>query len=116
MKITKGYALKLIWDGLKNKQIFLADAGFSLLVLSKPLLLLAALLMVAMSWLNIIGFQAGSAPFVWGLFLLLAQLGYLALGVALGGLDKQRMMYVTLLGLVGYRANAWVRTKRSCER
>ena len=125
MKITKGYALDLIREGITKKQIFLIDAGCSLLVMSKPLLIAINMLMIGLATLNVLLFKAGGIVLAWALSLFFGFSVYLASGVMVAGVDRNRlfylvstpvylgwMLYVSLLGLVGYRSSAWVRTKR----
>lgn len=126
MKISKGFASKLILEGLKRRRFFLADTGISLLVLSKPLLLLVTLIMLALTFFNDFFFQSGQAILFWSLALLSAQIVYLCLGIIVGGIDSRKMkfllktplyvawmLFVIILGVVGYKADSWVRTKRS---
>jgi hypothetical protein len=126
MKITKSFAFQLMREGIEKKRLFLIDAGYSLLVLSKPLLIGINLLMFGVTILNLALFQASSTVLVWALVLLVGFGFYIALGVGVGGVEGRRlkyllvtpaylgwMFYITTLGLVGYRSNLWVRTRRS---
>ena len=127
MGASKAHAVKLMLAGLTKGDPALFDAGFSLLVLSKPLLLLLSLLAAAGATLYAAsGGIRGSFYAVWALSLLLAQLVYFATGVLMGGVSARRVVYLLLspvflawliftsaLGLVGYRGDLWLRTKRA---
>jgi 1,2-diacylglycerol 3-beta-glucosyltransferase len=125
MKITRGYAVRLIGEGMARKRPVLADIGASLLVMSKPVLIVVNLLMIGLAALNMFYFQHGGSQLVWALGLLAGMFVYLGLGAVAGGLDGRRlkrliktpvylcwMLYVSLLGFIGYGSSTWVRTKR----
>jgi 1,2-diacylglycerol 3-beta-glucosyltransferase len=126
MKMTKGFAFKLIMEGIYKRNLFLADTGLSLLVLSKPFLFLLTFLMGFIALFNSFFFQSVQVISYWALGLCAAQFVYIFLGIILGGLDSHKikflvkspfyfgwMIFIVILGMFGYRANSWVRTKRS---
>jgi cellulose synthase/poly-beta-1,6-N-acetylglucosamine synthase-like glycosyltransferase len=126
LKITKGYGFKLVAEGMSKRKFFLADTGISLLVLSKPLLILISLAMGALSLFNVLLFQSGQLVLIWAVVLFGAQFVYLMLGVCHKGFKGQKLRFllqaplylgwlafVSVLGLAGYKADLWVRTKRS---
>jgi hypothetical protein len=124
---SKTQALKLIWEGIIHGRGMLADAGWTLLVLSRPLVLLELFIAVILGLFSV-WFLPG--PFSMellaaGLILLLAQLFYFGLGVALLGVYVRRMklllsypvtvgrlIVISLLGVFGVRGNIWARTPR----
>lgn len=124
--LSKGYAIRLMWQGIKERRFDLVDAGFSFFVLSKPLLLLGSLVAVTMSAGVSFSGAAGSVWFIWAATLLAAQLLYLLVGIVMGGLTIRNLqlllqtplmilwfIYVTLLGLAGHKKNQWLRTERT---
>jgi cellulose synthase/poly-beta-1,6-N-acetylglucosamine synthase-like glycosyltransferase len=127
MAVSKGYALRLIFGGLLKKDAALVDTGFSLLILSKPLLLLLSVLSAAGS-LIYLSAGAGGGHFYagWSISLLLAQAAYLLTGVFMERLDSRRIVYLLIspliimwlfliaaLGLFGYKEGLWLRTRRA---
>lgn len=119
--LTKGRALNLIVTGVNRRNLALADLGLSLITGSKPLLLVANITFIFLSYL--IGSQL---LFCWASSLLLAQVLYIGLGIVLNGVTMQKMArlflspfylawlcMVSLLGVAGFRKNKWVRTARS---
>lgn len=119
--LTKGRAFKLIASGIKQFNIALSDLGVSLIVGSRPLLLVANILLLALS------FADGSQILLWwSCSVLFAQVLYICLGIVMNGISCQKMMrlffspiylgwlcMVSLLGVFGFRKNQWVRTTRS---
>ena len=124
---SKNHALKLIWAGLVKRNWLLADAGWTFLVLSRPLVLLE--LFIAMI-LAILCFQLWPGLLSnWllriGLALILIQGLYWGMGIVLFGISSRRMklllgtpilvlrlMAISLLGLIGVNKNIWARTPR----
>ena len=119
--LTKGRAFKLIATGIKRFNPALADLGISLIVGSRPLLLSANIALLALA------FVFNSQALVWWAgSVLLAQVLYICLGIALNGISRQKMLrlffspfyfawlcVVSLLGVAGFRKDQWVRTTRS---
>ena len=124
LSVSKAHAVKLMCYGLSEKSMAVVDAGFSLLVLSRPLLLLLSLMSAVLS----LAYRAaggGAFHAGWALSVLLAQTAYLMAGVFMERLDCRRITYlilapfvvvwfffITVLGLAGYREGLWLRTKR----
>jgi cellulose synthase/poly-beta-1,6-N-acetylglucosamine synthase-like glycosyltransferase len=118
--ITKGRAFKLIQKGLQEKNKALIDIGIGLIVGSRPLLIVLNVLLIVMALL------AGSRILLWwGCSLLILQVLYILCGVLLHGITLKKLArlfgspfylawlcMVSLLGLVGFRKNLWVRTSR----
>jgi 1,2-diacylglycerol 3-beta-glucosyltransferase len=124
---SKMQALKLIWEGTIRGRGLLTDAGWTLLVLSRPLVLLELFIAVILgffcAWLLPGAFSRGL--FAAGLILLLIQSFYFGLGVALLGVNVRRiklllsspvtigrLIVISLLGVFGVRGNIWARTPR----
>lgn len=119
--LTKGRAVNLIASGFRSGRYILIDLGFSLIAGSRPLLLVANLGVLALSFASV-----SRVPVNWAGALLLAQIMYIGLGVILNGFSWQKMgrlmcsafylawlCLVSLLGLAGFRNNQWNRTTRS---
>jgi 1,2-diacylglycerol 3-beta-glucosyltransferase len=119
--LTKGRAVAMIFSGVKRNCFALTDLGISLIAGSRPLLLVANIVLLSLT----AGF--GSWKFTyWAGALLMAQVLYIGLGVLLNGFSFQKMgrlvlspfflawlCLVSLLGLAGFRNNQWIRTSRS---
>ncbi len=124
--LSKGYAIKLMWEGIRNRRFALLDAGFTFFVLSRPLLLLSSFLALGIgAALNFSGLT-GSVWFLWALTIFTAQLFYMIAGIIMGGISVRNLqlllqapflliwfVYVTLLGLAGVKKHQWLRTERS---
>lgn len=119
--LTKGRALRLLVSGLLRRDLTTFDQGMSLIAGSRPLLLVANLVLLFFCW--VIGAPGLSW---WGAVLFLAQTLYIGLGVLLNGISVQKMLRlflspfylawlctVSLLGAAGFRKNQWSRTTRS---
>jgi 1,2-diacylglycerol 3-beta-glucosyltransferase len=124
---SKTQALKLIWEGIIQGRGLLTDAGWTLLVLSRPLVLLELFIAVILGlfcvWLLPGALSKGL--FAAGLILLFVQFFYFGLGVALLGVNGRRivlllsspatigrLVVISLLGVFGVRGNTWARTPR----
>ncbi|MHB8773320.1 MAG: glycosyltransferase family 2 protein [Syntrophales bacterium] len=127
MKMSKARAFELLLSGIRKRRFFLADAGLTLIVLSKPLMLLLNLVAVAAALLwGKVSLGSGNYFLTWALVLLVFQCVYLCVGVRLEGFSGNRLKHlmaapavilwfflITLLGLAGYRGTSWARTERS---
>lgn len=126
MKVSKTYAFRLMIEGLRARDRTLFDAGLTLAVLSKPLLLLLSLAAVAaaLSYQGG-GYERGAVYAGWALLLLGTQVAYLLTGVLLERLTARRALFllsspililwfffITVLGIARYRSSLWLRTKR----
>jgi len=124
---SKMQALRLIWDGMIQGRGLLTDAGWTLLVLSRPLVLLELFIGVILglfcAWL--LPGPLSRGLFAAGLVLLFVQCLYFGLGVALLGMNSRRvvlllsspatigrLILISLLGVFGVRGNMWARTPR----
>jgi 1,2-diacylglycerol 3-beta-glucosyltransferase len=121
LSLTKVRAVRLIADGIVRRNLTLADSGLSLIVGSRPLLLLASIMLIGLSF-----FSNSRMYTSWAFIVLLAQVLYIALGVIMNGVSMQKMgrlvlspfylgwlCIVSLLGVAGFRKNQWIRTTRS---
>ncbi len=126
LKLTRANALALIREGIERRSGALIDMGVSFLVMSKPLLLLAALLLAAAVLAAGALGPLSALAIVLGLLPSILLMLYIALGIAVAGISLRRMAYllctpwylgwfflVSLLGVLGYRANIWLRTGRT---
>jgi len=118
--LTKGRALQLLARGVVNREPASFDLGMSLLVASRPLLLVVNLLLGLLCAL-----WAQAPLFYWAASLFVLQLFYLWLGIILNGLSPQNLLrillspfylswlcVISLMGAAGFRNNQWVRTSR----
>jgi 1,2-diacylglycerol 3-beta-glucosyltransferase len=124
---SKMQALSLIWEGVSQGRGLLADAGWTLLVLSRPLVLLELFIAIVLGlfcvWL--LPGPLSNGLFAAGLILLLIQFCYFGLGVILLGVTSRRivlllsspatigrLILISLLGVFGAKGNIWARTPR----
>ena len=120
-------ALKLIWEGMTKGRGLLIDAGWTLLVLSRPLVLLELFVTVILgllcAWL--LPGSLSNGLLAAGLIILLIQGLYFGSGVLLLGVNARRLSFllgspvtigrlilISLLGLLGVKGNIWARTPR----
>lgn len=119
--LTKGRAVKMMASGIIHRKIATIDLGISLIAGSRPLLLVANLLLIMLSI-----FLNSCVLINWACLLFVAQVLYIGLGVLLNGISLQKMVrlllspfylawlcIISLLGTAGFRKNQWVRTTRS---
>lgn len=124
--LSKSYAAKLMLLGVSRGGFTVFDAGFTFFVLSRPLMLFTSLALLVVCWLlnalGLLGFQYTAIA----LATLVAQLLYVAMAIVMTRPKLKHLMYllrmpllavwfiyVSLLGLVGFRKNLWLRTERS---
>ncbi len=124
---SKTEALKLIREGILGGEGLLTDAGWTLLVLSRPLVLLelfiAVILGLLCAWL--LPGPVSNGLLAAGLILLMMQLFYFCLGIIFLGVNRRRFMFllsspatigrlilISLLGVFGVRGNIWAKTPR----
>lgn len=119
--LTKRRAPRMILEGIRKRNLGIVDLGLSLIAGSKPLILIANLVLLSAS------VMCHSIPLlIWSSVLALAQGSYISLAILINGLTMQRTLrlvaspfyvmwlcIVSLLGLTGYRKNQWVRTSRT---
>lgn len=117
--LGRGHAMGLIRQGMREGRLGLMDAGWFMLVRSKPLVLLCSLLSAATWPAGLLPAPAALAP--GGMFA-----GLLLLEAFSGGMTPRRLwllaraplhlgwlMAIALLGLVNFRGSLWRRTERS---
>jgi cellulose synthase/poly-beta-1,6-N-acetylglucosamine synthase-like glycosyltransferase len=124
---SKMRAFRLIWEGMIQGRGLLTDAGWTLLVLSRPLVLLELFIAVILGLLCVwlLPGPLSNGLFAMGLILLLIQFFYFGLGVILLGVNSRRIMFllsspatigrliiISLLGVFGARGSIWARTPR----
>jgi cellulose synthase/poly-beta-1,6-N-acetylglucosamine synthase-like glycosyltransferase len=123
----KTHALKLIWVGLVKRNWLLADAGWTFLVLSRPLVLLELLIAMILAILCIRLWPGLFSNWLLGIGvgLILVQGLYWGIGIVLLGINARRiklllgapilvlrLMAISLLGLIGINKDIWTRTPR----
>lgn len=120
-------ALGLIWEGVNGRKWTLVDAGWTFLVLSKPLVLLLLVMNLAVVlFVN----AMDPTPFmqinlVCLLAVLLLMIAYFFAGIVRLGLSAKRLvllarvpltilslMIISLLGVIGVKKDSWARTPR----
>ncbi len=123
----KKEGLKLIFEGIMKGKGILIDAGWTLLVLSRPLVLLelfvSVILVILCLWL--VPGPLTNFLFLIAMILILIQGFYLGLGIWLLGLTRQRLSFLlsapstiirlialSFLGILKYKKEVWVRTPR----
>lgn len=124
---SKTQALKLIWEGIVQGRGLLADAGWTLLVFSRPLVLLELFIAVILGLFSVwlLPGPLSKGLFATGLILALIQFVYFGVGIALLGLNSRRivlllsspatigrLILISILGVFGVRGNIWARTPR----
>jgi 1,2-diacylglycerol 3-beta-glucosyltransferase len=124
----KTHALQLMVEGLRNCSVSLFDAGWTLLVLSRPLFLLGLLCAISICLLArwVVPGVASDVLFVTSLILAGINALYFGLGIVLLGLTPSRLRlllsvplvlarltWISLRGLAGVNGMPWVRTPRS---
>jgi 1,2-diacylglycerol 3-beta-glucosyltransferase len=124
----KSQAFRLLFEGLRKPSLKLLDAGWMLLVLSRPLVLAclftAVLLSIAAHWL--VRTAATGILLQASAVLLAFYILYFSLGIVLLGLTKKRLLMllrvpfvlmrlirISLCGLAGNKNLQWTRTPRS---
>ena len=126
--LTRSHAPGLILEGLAGGGLALADAGWTLLLLSRPLLMLYCTLVLA--WAGLCAWLAPGPASSWLLATALATcllyVGYAALAVLRLGLSARRLLLllrtplvalklavISLSGLGGGEGDGWARTPRN---
>ncbi len=125
IKLGKTYAIQLIFEGIKTRRFILVDAGWTLLILSRPLQLFVITLLAA---IGVIGFYKGllrPKTLAAVLVTYVLQVFYFMLGVIRLGLNRRRiglllktvgvmleLVRVSILGILGKDNDEWARTPR----
>ncbi|MFQ5799726.1 MAG: glycosyltransferase [Bacteroidota bacterium] len=127
LSLGKKYALRLIWEALIMRNALLADAGWTLLVLSRPLVLCELLIAAVLTVLCFI-FSPGllsDVLLVTVLAITAVQGLYFGLGIVLLGLNARRLrfllrspvvilhlIWISLVAAFGTEKDVWARTPR----
>jgi cellulose synthase/poly-beta-1,6-N-acetylglucosamine synthase-like glycosyltransferase len=127
LSFGRKHALKMIWQGLIKKQWQIADAGWTFLVLSRPLVLLELITATAFAFLCvwIVPGSFSTILLFFALFLTALQGLYCTMGIVLLGVNSHRLKLLIstpfVVGrLIAISANSffhneksdWVRTPR----
>lgn len=130
LRLVRQQALRLIGEGILRRQNLLVDAGWTLLVLSRPLVLGELLLAIFWSVLNAVfnpgKFSAGCLKVA--VLVTLMQGLYFFYGIMRLGITAERLTYLlqvpgivsrlaghTLLAALGNEERPWARTPRGSE-
>ncbi len=118
MSLAKSTASGLIVKGIATGRLVMIDAGWSMLIRSKPLLLAASVLLLAAA--------LGTGTMIaWSAVVLLLWLAYLCAGILAAGVSSRSLSLtlaapfhvlwlvgISILGLFGFREKCWTRTGR----
>jgi cellulose synthase/poly-beta-1,6-N-acetylglucosamine synthase-like glycosyltransferase len=125
--LARGYAPRLIGSGLVRRSLRLVDAGWTMLIASRPLVLAVQIVAVALGLMCVLLAPGGlsSAILMTGLSALALQAIYLGMGVILLGLSARRVLMllrapalvarlilIAATALLGAADRAWARTPR----
>lgn len=128
LNFGKKHVLKLILEGVHQRKLVISDAGFTFLILSRPLLLaqiVSALIISGISWWTTGSIITASLFIVAGsIFFLLS--AYLGLGIIFLGITRHRLLLllhvplvvlrlfvIAILSLLGANEIRWEKTPRS---
>lgn len=126
-QLWKNEAFKLIVEGLLKRKWILVDTGFTMLVTSKPIVLLHLLMTLTLAIINVFINNDVLAHLILILALLLLSLNvlYYMLSIYRLGLSRKRLVYLlkspfiifklavfSLKGLFGNITQSWARTPR----
>lgn len=118
MGLAKSTAIGIITQGVASGRFAMVDAGWSMLIRSKPLLLTASVLLFAVSiW--------SGTLISWSAAVLLLWVVYFCAGILAAGISSHSLRLtlavpfhllwlvgISLLGLFGFREKSWTRTGR----
>jgi len=124
---SKRHAIKFICQGIRDGNLTLFDSGVTLLIISRPLVLLIvflALLFSVLSWWVASGVLSNNT-IIAAIIIFSIYLAYFLIGIITMGLSKKRisllvrtplvvlkLIGIAFRGLVGNRSIAWVRSPR----
>jgi len=127
LKFLTTQLIKIIREGIYNKNWRLVDGGFTLIILSRPIILLGVFLGLLLAFFSY-WFIPGSFSqilVIWAISLFLAYIAYILLGIILLGLNFTRLKYliqtpvlvyrlvrIVIAGLMGNLQDIWIRTPR----
>lgn len=126
--LGKTHALKLIFEGLVKRRLILIDAGWSLLILSRPIVLLEFIISLFLGGLSILLIPGTISVclFLVGLIIMLTYIVYFGIGITFLGISLRRLallikipsvvlrlLIISLLGMLGLNKNFWARTPRT---
>jgi cellulose synthase/poly-beta-1,6-N-acetylglucosamine synthase-like glycosyltransferase len=127
LSFGKKHAFKLIWQGMINKKLELLDAGWTFLVLSRPLVLFELFLSIVTVFLCVwlVPGTFSGYLLLFSVILVVLYGLYFIVGIFLLGLTCHRvglllgtpfvvirLIGISLLGLLGDYKNHWARTPR----
>lgn len=127
LRFGRAQALRLMVEGIVRGRVALFDLGWTLLVLSRPLVLAEALiaLLLGMLCAALVPSLLSNGLLITGLAVVLLQGLYVGLGVVRLGVSTRRLLLlggsaaalarllaITIRGLFGSRKLAWLRTPR----
>ena len=127
LRLSKKFPLKLMWEGLAKRQPLLLDAAWTLLVLSRPLVLLELFVavMFAVLCFRLVPGSFSNGLLAIGFSLVFFQCLYAGVGIVLLGLSTRRtalllsapavlfrLIGINLLATFGIGKNNWMRTPR----
>lgn len=118
MRLAKSTAVGIIVKGIAKGRLVMIDAGWSMMIRSKPLLLTASVLLFAVA--------LGSGTMIpWSATVLLLWAAYFCAGILAAGVSFRSLRLtlvapfhlfwlvgISILGLFGFREKCWTRTGR----
>lgn len=118
MGLAKNAAIGIITKGIATGRFAMFDAGWSMLIRSKPLLLTASVLLFALAlW--------SGTMVLWSAAVLLLWVAYFCAGILAAGVSSRSLQLtlsapfhllwlvgISILGLFGFREKRWTRTGR----
>lgn len=127
LNLSKVYSLKFMRDGFLTRNLLLFDAGWTLLVMSRPLVLVGILLAFISATMSCIIAQSMFSIFLlkWAILIIVGVMTYFGFGIVSLGINNRRIKYliqtplfvlrlakITISGLFGKVQHAWNRTPR----
>ncbi|MCA9199212.1 MAG: glycosyltransferase family 2 protein [Planctomycetales bacterium] len=126
LRLSRIQALRLLGSGLRQGNLLLADLGVTLLLLSRPLVLLhAGLAVVAAMFCSVNQIATWPSMLLAAIVIMALQARYLWCGIAMLGLNRKRMTHllaaplvvlrltvVAIKGLIAKPESKWNRTPR----
>jgi len=96
IKFSKLYGFKIIWQGIKARNLLMIDGGWTLLVLSKPLVLLELGISLFLAIVNVKINPGNFSSFLlfFAIAAFLLQVVYFVTGISLLGLNSRRIRFL----------------------